>query len=150
MKTLLKLCLASALVFGINACTKNNANGGGGNTCTSGLTCNVALEPGETAATVPNALLNTFSLTYDEINAGGAFQQGDMADFEFNNQNQMIVTFNGTCITVENPFQSSGSEITYRDNCLHQVRFAASETNNTINEVNIISLDGTQFFGQFK
>ncbi len=131
----------------ISSCKKDNNNK---TTTCGGSSCSAALQTGETAGTTPSGIIGKHSLTYDEIQVGGPFKAGDKVDIELTSDNKMIVTFNGDCITLSNPAQTSPKEVSFRDDCKHNVRFSASEnTSGKINEVNITSLSKV-FYGQFK
>lgn len=140
------LALGGFLFF-LNSCKKEDNNN---NTTCGSSKCTHTLQAGETAGTTPASIVGKHSLTYDEIKSGGPFKEGDKADFELTSDNKLIVTYNNDCITLENPVQTSPSEVSFKDNCKHQVSFAASKTNNgSLNEININALDGT-FYGQFR
>ncbi len=119
--------------------------------CTNGPVCNVALANGETAGSVAASVVGNYTLNFDEIQTGGPFPDAAVATAEVTSDNKLIFTYNGDCVTVENPFQTSAAEVVFRDNCQFDVRFAVSESSNGgLNEINVFSFDGSQFFGQFK
>jgi ABC-type oligopeptide transport system substrate-binding subunit len=132
------------------ACNKSSSNNTNTTSCTNGPVCTYTLGQNETAGTSAASIRGTHTLTYDEITTGGPFPDGASAKFELTNDNKLVVTYNGKCVTIENPKKTSNSEVSYRDNCQFNAWFAASEKNGGgLNEVNVSSLGG-QFYGQFK
>ena len=145
--SLVSAIVAGVFLFQLSSCKKEDSKS---NTTCGGAKCTYTLQTGETAGTTPASIVGKHTLTYDEITAGGPFKAGDHAVFELTSDNKLVVTFNNDCITLENPVQTSPAEVSFNDNCKHQVRFAASKTQSgSLNEINISSLTGT-FYGQFK
>lgn len=147
MKKILLFCTItfSIVLFSVASCKKNDPTS---TTCGSAV-CTYTLQSGETAGTTPAGIVGKYSLTYYEVNSGGPFKAGDKADFELTADNKMIVTFANDCIVLENPVQTSPSEVAFKDNCKHNASFAASKTpSGGLNEINVSS--GSSFYGQFR
>ncbi len=141
---LVRNIILSVLMIAFASC--NNNNDTDPNCSTS---CSYTLTSNETAGNVPAALEGTFTLTYTEIVAGAPFANAVMGSFTLTN-NTLTVEIDGMdCITLNNPIQTSASEVTFVDNCRDNLKFAISVTQSgTLNEVNVSSLSN-QFFGQF-
>jgi len=137
------------LVIGTIACNKSSNNNNNSTNC-NGPVCKPTLASGETAGNTAAGIIGTHTLTYDSIQAGAPFKHGATAKFELTTDNKMVVTYNGQCVTLENPKKTSPSEVSFKDECQFNVRFAASEKNTGgLNEVNVNAIGG-QFYGQFK
>lgn len=147
----MKKLLFTLSIFGIlffTACSSDDDNGN--NTC--GTTCALPVASGEFPATTPTGIIGTYTLTYTEINAGGPFSDGDTAEFELTSDNKLVVVFGSQCVTISNPilFAEGTTEANFRDNCVFNVLFGASDdVNGDFNEINVGTLE-FQFLGQFK
>lgn len=145
-KLLFTLSIFGTLLF--TGCNSDDDNGN--NSC--GTSCAVPVASSEFPATVPAGIVGTYTLTYTEINAGGPFTDGDVADFELTSDNKLVVTFGSQCVTISNPilFAEGTTEANFRDNCVFNALFGASaDVNGNFNEINVGTLQ-FQFLGQFK
>ena len=107
-------------------------------------TCALPVASDEFPATVPAGIVGTYTLTYIEINAGGPFSDGDTAEFELTSDNKLVVTFGSQCVTISNPilFAEGTTESNFRDNCVFNVLFGASDNaNGDFNEINVGTLN---------
>ncbi len=141
------LSILGVLLF--TACSSDDDNK---NNSSCDTTCSVPVASSEFPATVPAGIVGTYTLTYTEINPGGPFSDGDIAEFELTSDNKLIVTFGSECVTIENPilFAEGTTESNFRDNCVFNALFGASDdVNGDFNEINVGTLE-FQFLGQFK
>lgn len=148
MKKLIYTCIIFSTLFFI-ACSSDDD---GGNNTSCGTTCALPVASGEFPATTPAGIVGTYTLTYTEINAGGPFSDGDTAEFELTSDNKLVVVYGSQCVTISNPilFAEGTAEANFRDNCVFNVLFGASDdVNGDFNEINVGTLE-FQFLGQFK
>lgn len=143
MKTVKRLFVV-CLVLALSACSNNDENNPNCATL-----CSYTLSSGETAGTVPASIQGSFTLVYTEIVVGAPFANNVMGNFTLSN-NTLTVEIDGLdCITLQNPIQTSASEVTFVDDCRDNLKFAVSVTQSgSLNEVNVSSTSN-QFFGQF-
>jgi len=149
MKKLIFTCTILSTLF-FTACNSDDDNQEQNTSCDT--TCAVPVASGEFPATVPAGIVGTYTLTYTEINAGGPFSNGDIAEFELTSDNKLVVTFGSECVTIENPilFAEGTTEANFRDNCVFNALFGASDDiNGNFNEINVGTLN-FEFLGQFK
>ncbi|MFD2568508.1 hypothetical protein [Pseudotenacibaculum haliotis] len=139
-----KVLILSSLFLVFLSCSSNNTVVG---SCAT--TCTYTLTAGETAGTVPASLVGTHTVTYTEIVAGAPFANGVSATFTIAN-NELTVEIDGMeCITLQNPIQTSASEVTFVDDCRDNLKYAVSATQSgALNEINVSSTSN-QFLGQF-
>lgn len=139
-KIALLLCFVSALI--LSGCSNDDDKGGDSN-----ITCDtVCTQQGD--ASIHSGLVGTYSLTYDEIVAGGPFSAGDKVDFTLTSGGTLQVTFGNQCVAIENGVDEN-YEVSFTDNCVFDIVFKVSDNvNGNFNEVNILTLQG-QFLGQF-
>lgn len=139
-----KAFILSSFFIVLLSCSSNNTVVGA---CAT--TCTYTLTAGETAGTVPASLIGTHMLTYTEIVAGAPFANGVSATFTLTN-NELTVEIDGMeCITLQNPIQSSPSEVTFVDDCRDNLKYSVSATQSGgLNEINVSSTSN-QFLGQF-
>lgn len=132
------------------SCNKSSNNNNNSSSCAGGPVCTYTLAVGETAGVTASSIRGTHTLVYDSIVAGGPFAHGATAIYELTADNKLVVTYNGKCVTLVNPKETSPAEASFKDDCQFNVWFAASEKNGGgLNEINVVSLTG-QFYGQFK
>jgi hypothetical protein len=133
------------------SCSSDDDNNGGSSLCADGTVCSMPIADGDIPGTTPSGIVGTYTLTYWQANPGGPFNDGDVAEFEITSDNRLSVTFNGDCVTIENPilFAEGTTEVNFRDNCVFNVLFGASETSQgDFNEINVGTLE-FGFLGQF-
>lgn len=131
------------------ACSDDDDNQSQSSLCN--VSCSIPVASNEFPATIPSGIVGSYTLTYTQINPGGPFSDGDTADFVLTADNKMIVTFGSQCVSIENPilFDEFSIEANFRDNCVFNVLFGASDdANGNFNEINVGTL-GFQFLGQF-
>jgi len=148
MKKLIFICTILCALF-FTACSSDDD---GGNNTSCGTTCALPVASGEFPATIPAGIVGSYTLTYTEINAGGPFSDGDTAEFELTSDNKLVVVYGSQCVTISNPilFAEGTTEANFRDNCVFNVLFGASDdVNGDFNEINVGTLE-FQFLGQFK
>jgi len=147
MKTLKKITLLICALGLFNSCSSNEDSNSSG--C---LECNYSVASNETAATVSSQLIGTFNLTLDFVASNSyTIAQGTKAKFTVFEKEMTIEIDNQDCITLKNPITSlSNTEFVFKDNCRDDYMYAISENSNGgINEVNVISINGT-FLAQYK
>ncbi len=148
MKKLIFTCTILCTLF-FTSCSSDDD---GENNTSCGTTCALPVASGEFPATTPAGIVGTYTLTYTEINAGGPFSDGDTAEFELTSDNKLVVVYGSQCVTISNPilFAEGTTEANFRDNCVFNVLFGASDdVNGDFNEINVGTLE-FQFLGQFK
>lgn len=146
MKTFKKITFLCLMLTAIISCTNNDNNSSGCETCT------YTPATGETEATVSKQLIGTFNLTLDFVASSSySLPLGTKAKFTVFEKEMNIEIEGKECITLKNPITSQSSvEFVFIDNCRDQYKYAISESGNGgLNEVNVISINGT-FLGQFK
>jgi hypothetical protein len=98
-----------------------------------------------TAATVPDSFLGTYTATYELINNGGPFSQGEEVTFVLGANNTLCI--NGQTLT--DPVHVNGNTIegVWTDSSTN-VSYAISNFTSTFNEVNISGPNFSPFYGQ--
>jgi hypothetical protein len=149
-----KLIFILCIVLSFQSCSNDDdSQDPQDNSCANGgVVCSDALASGETAGTTAASMIGTYSLTYHEFTTGGPFPDAAVVMFELTSDNKLVVTYNDQCVTIENPKQTSPSEVSFKDSCVFNIRFAASESaaaGGGLNEINTIFLDENGYYGQF-
>ncbi len=98
-----------------------------------------------TAATVPASFQGTYTTTYDLINNGGPFAQGEEVVFVLGADNSLCI--NG--LTLTDPVHVNGNavEAIWTDSA-NNISYAISNFTSTFNEVNVSGPNFSPFYGQ--
>lgn len=137
-----KLMIAVLAILVMVSCKKDESPTGSCETCTHTLTGD------QKAGTVAASTQGKHTLTMQYAKSDSPFPDGTTGEFEITADNKLIVKIDDSCITLANPYTTSPSEVSYVDNCKHNLEFAVSEANGGgLNEINI-GADG-KFLGQF-
>lgn len=146
------LFLLSFFILAITSCDKDDDdNGTNAPTCENICNSSEGI-PANNLATINENHLGSYTLTYDEIQEGGAFSGGDQAIFTLASDGSLTVEFNGECVTIDRAFidVNTNAEVRFRDDCVFNVWFLLSDNETgTFNEFNILDNPSLNFLGQF-
>lgn len=150
MKSILLLA-AMCCAWVLSGCDKDEKGPEKQSSCGEVCAVNPAISS-DYHANIHAGLVGSYNLTYNEIVEGGPFSDGDLVVFTITSDGQLVVTFDGKCVTVDKALVTyqTDAEVRYLDECVFDVVFAVSDNiNGEFNEVNILSLQ-SQFLGQFE
>jgi hypothetical protein len=101
----------------------------------------------ETPATVPASLVGTYALTYESINAGGPFANGEAVTVVVGSDSSLCV--NGASLT--NPVLRNGNPAEgFWTNSGANLQFSLSDLSGVFNEINVGNASPQAFLGQLK
>ena len=146
----LSLCVGLVMLA---SCNKDDDNNGNNNTPSCGNQCNVnPAISSDYHAIIHSNLIGVYTLTYDQVQEGGPFSDGDQVKFTIAPNGSLTVEFNGECVTIDKALHTypSDAEVRYRDDCVFNVNFLLSDNQTgTFNEFNITDVTTQNFLGQF-
>lgn len=140
MKTLKIALIAVALPLTFVQCNKEGR-------C-KGEVCSYTLSGNETPGEITQAE-GSYSFAYTVENAGGDFSGGMGADFYIGDENQLVVSADGRCVTIENPIKVSSSEVSFKDNCEYHCTFRVKRSGSELVSVTVLNSAG-EVKGVFK
>ena len=99
----------------------------------------------ETAATVPASFVGTYTLTYDAINSGGPYSQGESVTLVLGADNSLCIAGS----SINNPVFRNGNtvEAIWATESAG-LELAVSNFQGSFNEINVTGLGGSPFYGQ--
>mgnify|MGYP000893256723 CR=1 FL=1 len=137
----------------LTSCKKDDDNNGDNNTPSCDNQCNVnPAISSDYHATIHSNLVGVYTLTYDEIQEGGPFSDGDQVKFTIASNGSLTIEFNGDCVSIDKALHTypTDAEVRYGDDCVFNVNFLLSDNQTgTFNEFNITNVSTQQFLGQF-
>ena len=147
MKTLKQISLILFTTFILTSCSNDNDTSLGN--CST--LCEYTLTSNDTPGMAASSIEGTYELTMHFPDAESPYPEGTKATFTLLN-NVLTVEIDGKeCITITNPrLTTAGStEVQFRDTCRDKISYDVSESNGTLNEINISSTESNKWLGQF-
>lgn len=150
-KLFLTFSICTCVFF--SGCDDGEDVDGNANNSTCATECNV--DSGISSdfhATINESLKGEYELTYNEIQAGGPFSDGDEAKFIIGSDGSLTVEFKGDCVTIDKALidNNTDAEVRFKDDCVFQVWFLLSDNETGVfNEFNITDATTQRFYGQF-
>ncbi len=105
----------------------------------------LTLAQSETAATIPSSFVGTYTLTYDAINSGGPYSQGESVTLIVKSDNSLCIAG----VSIGNPvFRNGNTAEAIWASQSASLELAMSNLQGSFNEINVGGLGGSPFYGQ--